>query len=54
MMFNTGDIVRWSSNGALETFGRSDEQVKVKVRIQVLIQHLYVLTFFLNRASVLS
>ncbi|KAL6708722.1 hypothetical protein ACN47E_002418 [Coniothyrium glycines] len=30
MMFNTGDIVRWTKAGSLETFGRSDEQVKVK------------------------
>jgi non-ribosomal peptide synthetase component F len=31
MMFNTGDIVRWHHTGCLETFGRQDDQVKVKV-----------------------
>jgi non-ribosomal peptide synthetase component F len=31
MMFNTGDIVRWNYIGCLETFGRRDDQVKVKV-----------------------
>lgn len=30
-MFNTGDIVRWREDGSLETFGRSDDQVKIKV-----------------------
>lgn len=30
MMFNTGDIARWTENGSLETFGRSDDQVKIK------------------------
>ncbi|KAL5426978.1 hypothetical protein PMIN07_009995 [Paraphaeosphaeria minitans] len=29
-MFNTGDLVRWREDGSLETFGRSDDQVKVK------------------------
>ena len=30
MMFNTGDLVRWSKEGSMETFGRSDDQVKIK------------------------
>ncbi|KAH9860605.1 hypothetical protein J1614_011936 [Plenodomus biglobosus] len=30
MMFNTGDIVRWREDGSLETFGRMDDQVKIK------------------------
>ncbi|KAF2034561.1 acetyl-CoA synthetase-like protein [Setomelanomma holmii] len=30
MMFNTGDLVRWTDTGCLETFGRQDDQVKVK------------------------
>ncbi|KAF1846733.1 acetyl-CoA synthetase-like protein [Cucurbitaria berberidis CBS 394.84] len=29
-MFCTGDIVRWSEDGCLETFGRVDDQVKIK------------------------
>jgi non-ribosomal peptide synthetase component F len=32
MMFNTNDIVRWNQDGALEMFGRNDDQVKIKVR----------------------
>jgi non-ribosomal peptide synthetase component F len=32
MMFNTGDIVRWREAGSLDTFGRLDDQVKIKVR----------------------
>lgn len=31
MMFNTGDIVSWRKDGSLETFGRMDDQVKIKV-----------------------
>lgn len=31
LMFNTKDIVRWRKDGSLETFGRSDDQVKIKV-----------------------
>jgi non-ribosomal peptide synthetase component F len=30
-MFNTNDIVRWRDDGSLETFGRGDDQVKIKV-----------------------
>lgn len=30
-MFCTGDIVRWREDGSLETFGRMDDQVKIKV-----------------------
>ena len=30
-MFNTNDIVRWRGDGSLETFGRGDDQVKIKV-----------------------
>ncbi|KAJ4346304.1 hypothetical protein N0V95_005514 [Ascochyta clinopodiicola] len=30
MMFNTNDIVRWREDGSLETFGRGDDQVKIK------------------------
>lgn len=29
-MFNTNDIVRWREDGSLETFGRGDDQVKIK------------------------
>ena len=32
VMFNTNDIVRWREDGSLETFGRGDDQVKIKVR----------------------
>lgn len=31
-MFNTNDIVRWREDGSLETFGRGDDQVKIKAR----------------------
>ena len=31
-MFNTGDIVSWREDGSLDTFGRLDDQVKIKVR----------------------
>jgi len=31
-MFNTGDLVRWRDEGSLETLGRIDDQVKIKVR----------------------
>lgn len=30
-MFNTGDIVSWREDGSLDTFGRMDDQVKIKV-----------------------
>lgn len=30
MMFNTGDLGRWTSDGELEHFGRKDDQVKIK------------------------
>ncbi|KAF2015836.1 nonribosomal peptide synthetase 12 [Aaosphaeria arxii CBS 175.79] len=30
MMFNTGDIVAWNEDGSMNTFGRSDDQVKIK------------------------
>lgn len=30
MMFNTGDLGRWNTEGELEHFGRTDDQVKVK------------------------
>ena len=33
VMFNTGDIVRWREDGSLDTFGRGDDQVKIKVCI---------------------
>ncbi|KAF2707165.1 nonribosomal peptide synthetase 12 [Pleomassaria siparia CBS 279.74] len=29
-MFNTGDFVSWRSDGSLDTFGRMDDQVKIK------------------------
>jgi non-ribosomal peptide synthetase component F len=32
-MFNTGDIVSWREDGLLNTFGREDDQVKIKVKI---------------------
>jgi hypothetical protein len=31
MMYNTGDIVSWNEDGSLNTFGRTDDQVKIKV-----------------------
>jgi non-ribosomal peptide synthetase component F len=37
-MFNTGDIVSWREDGCLDTFGRMDDQVKIKVRHSVLYQ----------------
>lgn len=39
MMFNTGDIVRWTKDGCLETFGRLDDQVKIKVRTSACYSH---------------
>jgi hypothetical protein len=30
MMFNTGDIVSWREDGSLNSFGRIDDQVKIK------------------------
>jgi len=30
-MFNTGDIVQWGEDGSVKTFGRADDQVKIKV-----------------------
>jgi uncharacterized protein YijF (DUF1287 family) len=33
MMYNFGNIVSWRADGALESFGRMDDQVKIKVRI---------------------
>ncbi|KAH9886188.1 surfactin synthetase subunit 3 [Xylariomycetidae sp. FL2044] len=30
MMFNTGDLCRWTKDGNLEPLGRQDEQVKIK------------------------
>lgn len=38
MMFNTGDIVRWREDGSLETFGRMDDQVKIKVCTMPLVE----------------
>jgi non-ribosomal peptide synthetase component F len=35
MMFNTGDIAQWSLDGSLETFGRADDQVKIKVSMSL-------------------
>jgi non-ribosomal peptide synthetase component F len=35
-MFNTGDIVRWRPDGSLEMFGRTDDQVKIKVRTSMI------------------
>ncbi len=29
-MFNTGDLVSWNDDGSLATFGRMDDQVKIK------------------------
>lgn len=34
-MFNTGDLGRWRDDGTLETLGRVDDQVKIKVRSSV-------------------
>ncbi|KAI0022951.1 surfactin synthetase subunit 3 [Xylariomycetidae sp. FL0641] len=30
VMFNTGDLVRWTADGKLEPLGRKDDQVKIK------------------------
>jgi non-ribosomal peptide synthetase component F len=30
MMFNTGDLCRWKSDGSLAHEGRADDQVKIK------------------------
>lgn len=40
-MFNTGDLVRWREDGSLETFGRADDQVKIKVRRLLLINLIF-------------
>lgn len=50
MMFNTGDIVRWNDHGSLETFGRKDDQVKIKVCIKGYMRNIA----DFDRASVLS
>lgn len=39
MMFNTGDIVRWTPDGSLEMFGRTDNQVKIKVWMLISSQY---------------
>jgi non-ribosomal peptide synthetase component F len=31
MMFNTGDLGRWTEDGKLIPLGRKDDQVKIKV-----------------------
>lgn len=36
-MFNTNDIVRWRDDGSLETFGRGDDQVKIKVSYSIAV-----------------
>lgn len=35
-MFNTGDLGRWRDDGTLETLGRIDDQVKIKVGLSIL------------------
>lgn len=35
MMFNTGDLARWLPDGSLETLGRNDDQVKIKVGLHL-------------------
>lgn len=37
-MFNTGDLGRWRDDGTLETLGRIDDQVKIKVRSFILLR----------------
>lgn len=37
MMYNTGDLGRWLESGEIEIMGRKDDQVKVNVRIGVLV-----------------
>lgn len=32
MMYNTGDIGRWTADGSIDILGRQDDQVKLKVR----------------------
>jgi len=34
MMYNTGDLGRWLDSGEIEILGRTDDQVKVKVRLE--------------------
>jgi non-ribosomal peptide synthetase component F len=41
MMFNTGDLARWLPDGSLETLGRNDDQVKIKVGLSPLLSDLY-------------
>jgi non-ribosomal peptide synthetase component F len=35
MMYNFGNIVCWRADGSLDSFGRIDDQVKVKVCLGV-------------------
>lgn len=30
-MYNTGDLGRWTADGAIEPLGRIDDQIKIKV-----------------------
>lgn len=31
MMYNTGDLCRWTPDGSVEILGRVDDQIKIKV-----------------------
>ncbi len=35
MMFNTGDLGRWTEDGKLIPLGRKDDQVKIKVTFSI-------------------
>ena len=40
MMYNTGDLGRWTEDGSIDILGRQDDQVKVKVRcLEILPSH---------------
>lgn len=38
-MYNTGDLARWLPDGNLETLGRLDDQVKIKVGRNIMTEN---------------